>query len=40
MALRWADVHELVIELDEQHPDMAPQYVNRTARSHYKLTLN
>ena len=28
MGLRWTDIHEVVIELDEKHPDVDPQYVN------------
>ncbi len=28
MGLRWTDTHEVVIELDEQHPDVDPRYVN------------
>ncbi len=28
MGLRWVDIHDIVIELDELHPDVDPQYVN------------
>lgn len=28
MGLRWADINDIVFELDESHPDVDPQYVN------------
>jgi FeS assembly protein IscX len=28
MSLKWTDSLEIAIELDEQHPDIDPQYVN------------
>ena len=28
MGLRWTDINDIVIELDENHPDVDPQYVN------------
>ena len=28
MGLRWSDIHEIVIELDELYPEIDPQYVN------------
>lgn len=28
MGLRWTDINEIVIELDELHPDIDPQYVH------------
>jgi len=27
MGLRWTDIHEIVIELDELYPDVDPQFV-------------
>ncbi len=28
MGLRWTDINDIVIELDERYPDVDPQYVN------------
>jgi FeS assembly protein IscX len=28
MSLKWTDVLDIAIELDEAHPDVDPQYVN------------
>lgn len=28
MALKWGDIQDIVIELDEGHPEVDPQYVN------------
>lgn len=30
MSLRWTDVNDIAIELDEAHPDIDPQYVRFT----------
>ena len=30
MSLRWTDTLEIAIELDEQHPDVDPQYIRYT----------
>ncbi len=30
MSLKWTDVLDIAIELDENHPDVAPQYVRFT----------
>ncbi len=30
MGLRWTDVQDIAIELDEAHPDVDPQYVRFT----------
>ena len=30
MSLKWTDVQEIAIELDETHPDVDPQYVRFT----------
>ncbi|WP_303900793.1 Fe-S cluster assembly protein IscX [Thiohalomonas denitrificans] len=30
MGLRWTDVQDIAIELDETHPDVDPQYVRFT----------
>lgn len=27
MSLRWTDIHDVVIELDELYPEVDPQYV-------------
>ena len=29
--MKWTDVYEIAIELAEQHPEAAPQYVNFVA---------
>lgn len=28
MGLKWTDIQDLAIELDEAHPDVDPRYVN------------
>ena len=28
--MKWTDIHDIVIELDEAHPDVDPQYVRFT----------
>jgi FeS assembly protein IscX len=28
MGLRWTDINDIMIELDENHPDVDPKYVN------------
>ena len=28
MSLKWADVYDIAIELDEAYPDVDPRYVN------------
>jgi FeS assembly protein IscX len=30
MSLRWTDTLDIAIELDEQHPDVDPQYIRYT----------
>lgn len=30
MSLRWADTLDIALELDEQHPDVDPQYIRYT----------
>jgi len=30
MSLKWTDIREIAIELDELHPDVDPQYVRFT----------
>lgn len=30
MSLKWTDIHEIAIELEETHPDVDPQYVRFT----------
>ncbi len=30
MTLMWADINDIAIELDEQHPEVDPQYVRFT----------
>ncbi|GMR07496.1 MAG: Fe-S cluster assembly protein IscX [Gammaproteobacteria bacterium] len=30
MGLKWIDVHDIAIELDEKHPEIDPQYVRFT----------
>jgi len=30
MSLKWTDIREIAIELDEAHPDVDPQYVRFT----------
>ena len=30
MSLRWTDTLDIAIELDEQHPDVYPQYIRYT----------
>lgn len=30
MGLRWTDVNDIAIELDESHPEVDPQYVRFT----------
>ncbi len=28
--MKWTDIHDIAIELDEAHPDVDPQYVRFT----------
>lgn len=30
MSMRWSDINDIAIELDEAHPDVDPQYVRFT----------
>jgi FeS assembly protein IscX len=30
MGVKWSDINEIAIELDEAHPDVDPQYVRFT----------
>ena len=30
MGLKWTDIQDIVIELDEAHPDVGPRYVRFT----------
>lgn len=30
MSLKWTDTLDIVLELDEQHPDVDPQYIRFT----------
>ena len=30
MSLRWTDILDIAIELDERHPDVDPQYIRFT----------
>ena len=39
MSLKWTDVRDIAIELDEAHPDVAPQYVNFVDLRNWVLTL-
>ncbi len=40
MGLRWTDIHDIVAELDERHPDVDPQYVSFPDLMNWVLTLD
>lgn len=39
MDLKWTDVNEIAIELDEQHPEVDPKYVRFTDLMEWVLAL-
>jgi FeS assembly protein IscX len=39
MSLRWTDVGEIAIELDETHPDVDPMTVNFVDLMHWVMAL-
>jgi FeS assembly protein IscX len=40
MSLKWTDVLDIAIELDEAHPDVDPQYVNFVDLRNWVLALD
>ncbi len=40
MSLKWTDTLDIAIELDEQHPDVDPQYVRFTDLHTWVCELN
>jgi len=40
MSLKWTDTLDIAIELDEQHPDIDPQYVRFTDLHTWVCELN
>ena len=40
MGLRWTDIHDIVAELDERHPDVDPQYVSFPDLMNWVLALD
>ena len=39
MSLKWTDTLDIAIELDEQHPDIDPQYIRFTDLHQWVLEL-
>lgn len=39
MGLKWTDIQDIVIELDEAHPDVDPRYVNFVDLRNWVLAL-
>jgi FeS assembly protein IscX len=39
MSLKWTDVRDIAIELDEAHPDVDPQYLNFVDLRNWVLAL-
>lgn len=40
MSLKWTDVLDIAIELDEKHPDVDPQYVRFTDLMQWVMELD